>query len=78
MLRCYRITIAPLAVYSVGLWGVGLYGGYLLPYKGFAGYPAMESARGFWIASTVAIAFVSASLALLLWRAACKRANELS
>ncbi|OYY85231.1 MAG: MATE family efflux transporter, partial [Polaromonas sp. 28-63-22] len=35
MLRCYRITIAPLAVYGVGLWGVGLYGGYLLTYKGF-------------------------------------------
>jgi MATE family multidrug resistance protein len=76
MLRCYRITIAPLAVYGVGLWGVGLYGGYLLTYKGFTGYPAMESAIGFWIASTVAIAFVSASLAFLLWRAACKRANE--
>lgn len=76
MLRCYRITIAPLAVYGVGLWGVGLYGGYLLTYKGFAGYPAMESPIGFWIASTVAIAFVSASLAFLLWRAACKRARE--
>lgn len=76
MLRCYRITIAPLAVYGVGLWGVGLYGGYLLTYKGFAGYPPMESAIGFWIASTTAIAFVSASLVVLLWRAACKRANE--
>ena len=75
MLRCYRITIAPLAVYGVGLWGVGLYGGYLLTYQGLAGYQALESARGFWIASTVAIAFVSASLAVLLWRAACKRAN---
>ena len=76
MLRCYRITITPLALYGVGLWGLGLYGGYLLTYEGLPGYPAMQSAKGFWVASTVAIAFVSASLVFMLWRAACKRAEQ--
>lgn len=76
MLRCYRITITPLALYGVGLWGLGLYGGYLLTYEGLPGYPAMQSAKGFWAASTVAIAFVSASFVLMLWRAACKRAEQ--
>ncbi len=30
VLRCYRITIAPLVVYCVLLWGAGLGGGYVL------------------------------------------------
>ncbi len=30
LLRCYRITVAPLALYGVLLWGLGLYGGYQL------------------------------------------------
>ncbi len=29
MLRCYGITLTPLALYGVLLWGVGLFGGYL-------------------------------------------------
>ena len=33
VLRCYRITVAPLVVYCVLLWGAGLGGGYLLAYK---------------------------------------------
>ena len=37
VLRSYRITLAPLLVYGVLLWGVGLYGGYRLAYHGLAG-----------------------------------------
>ena len=32
LLRCYRITIAPLLIYTAFLWGLGLYGGYLWAY----------------------------------------------
>jgi multidrug resistance protein, MATE family len=72
LLRCYRITLAPLAIYGVLLWGVGLYGGYKLAYEGIAGLPAMPSASSFWAASTVAIAMVAACLLALLGSAVHK------
>eukprot|EP01037_Dinobryon_pediforme_P003468 gene3468-3513_t len=34
VLRCYRITLAPLVVYCALLWGAGLAGGYWLAYGG--------------------------------------------
>jgi multidrug resistance protein, MATE family len=68
LLRCYRITFAPLVLYSIGLWGLGLLGGYQLSYEGLAGYAAMRTANGFWAASTLAIALVAGSFLLLLRR----------
>lgn len=69
LLRCYRITIAPLALYGVLLWGLGLYGGYTMTYAGVAGHAATRSASSFWAASTFAIALVAFSLLIVLWRA---------
>ena len=69
LLRCYRITLAPLALYGVLLWGLGLLGGYRLAYEGVGNFAATHSASSFWAASTVAIGLVAASLAGLLWRA---------
>ena len=69
MLRCYRITLAPLAIYAVLLWGLGLYGGYQLAYEGLAGQPPTQSATSFWAASAVAMGLVAISLTGLLWRA---------
>lgn len=68
LLRCYRITLMPLLLYSVGLWGLGLFGGYQLTYKGLGGYESMQTAQGFWAASTIAIGLVAGSFLLLLWR----------
>jgi multidrug resistance protein, MATE family len=68
LLRCYRVTFMPLVLYSVGLWGLGLFGGYRLTYEGLAGHEPMQSATGFWTASTIAIALVAGSFLLLLWR----------
>ena len=67
LLRCYRITIAPLALYGVLLWGLGLYGGYQLTYEGLAGMPATRSASSFWVASTIAISLVAVCLLGLLF-----------
>ena len=67
LLRCYRITIAPLALYGVLLWGLGLYGGYQLTYEGLAGMPATRSASSFWVASTIAISLVAVCLMCLLF-----------
>ena len=69
LLRCYRITIVPLAVYGVLLWGLGLYGGYQLAYAGVGGRPASQSSGGFWAASTMAIALVAICLLGLLMAA---------
>ena len=69
LLRCYRITLTPLLLYGVLLWGLGLYGGYQLTYVGVAGYAASQSAGSFWAASTLAIGLVAVSFLMLLWQA---------
>ena len=66
LLRCYRITLTPLLLYSVLLWGMGLWGGYHLAYKGLLGFAPMPVASSFWAASTVALSLVAISMLLLL------------
>ena len=73
LLRCYRITIAPLLIYTAFLWGFGLYGGYLWAYEDsvlsgwlqWTGRPAVDT---FWISSSLALAAVSVLFAALVWR----------
>lgn len=67
-LRCWRITLSPLLVYTTLLWGLGLYGGYLLAYQGLGPWPAMPSVRSFWLTSSVALVAVTVLLlARLEW-----------
>ena len=68
LLRCYRVTLTPLILYGVLLWGFGLYGGYLLTYGGLFGLQAMPSPSTFWIASSLALWLVAACFLGLLWR----------
>ena len=76
VLRCFRVTVAPLVVYTVLLWGAGLGGGYLLAYHGLGPWPAQGTANAFWMASTFALG--SASLVLLvILRQVVKRAFRL-
>ena len=68
MLRCYRVTILPMLIYALLLWGVGLTGGYALAYHGLLGMAPMMSPQAFWISSSSALTVVSVSLGgLLLW-----------
>jgi len=69
MLRCYRVTVAPLVAYCVLLWGVGVLGGYQLAYRGLGMWRALESPSAFWIGSTTALAVLAFVLPLILWRA---------
>ncbi len=69
VLRCYRITIAPLAVYCTLLWGAGLGGGYALAYEGHGPWAAVPSPTPFWAASATALAVTAALFATMLWRA---------
>jgi multidrug resistance protein, MATE family len=64
VLRCFRVTVAPLVVYTLLLWGAGLGGGYLLAYHGLGPWAAQGTAAAFWISSTIALG--SASLVLLI------------
>ena len=73
LLRCWRITVAPMLIYGVLLWGLGLYGGYLLAYEGlnFQGLgmlPAMQSPAAFWLGGGAALALAALAFHAMLWR----------
>lgn len=69
VLRCYRITVAPLVVYCGLLWGAGLGGGYWLAYGANTPWVADPSPTPFWAASAVALAVTAALFVAMLWRA---------
>ncbi|HYP85761.1 MATE family efflux transporter [Variovorax sp.] len=69
VLRSYRVTLAPLAIYCALLWGVGLAGGYLLAYQGLGPWAPMRSPLAFWVMGALALAVAAALVALLLRRA---------
>ena len=66
LLRCYGVTLAPLMIYSILLWGFGLYGGYKLAYDGLLGAAAMPSPDTFWLASSLALGLVAVCFLMLL------------
>lgn len=72
LLRCFHITLAPLLLYCVLLWGLGLGGSYLLAYRGLGPWPAMQSPLAFWLMSALALA-ATALLFLGLLAAVLKR-----
>jgi len=67
VLRCYRVTVLPLAIYCTLLWGVGLGGSYLLAYRGLGPWPAMHSPLAFWLMGAIALAMAAIALLLLLY-----------
>jgi MATE family multidrug resistance protein len=71
LLRCYRITLMPLLIYTALLWGMGLYGGYLLAYQGlgWADWPLRPSVDTFWMTSSAALALVSLLFSGMVWHA---------
>lgn len=76
VLRCYRITLAPLLVYCVMLWGLGLTGGFWLAYEGWPGQAPLRTPTAFWITSAVALALTSALFAFMLLRATHPRRSS--
>jgi MATE family multidrug resistance protein len=76
LLRCYRITLMPLLIYSVLLWGFGLTGGYFLAYIGTAVMPASQMPASFWTAATLALAAVACCFLTLLWRASQRSTSK--
>jgi multidrug resistance protein, MATE family len=70
LLRCYRVTVVPMLLYGVLLWGLGLLGGYRLAYHGIGNFAATQSASSFWAASAAALWLVALCFLALLRRAA--------
>jgi multidrug resistance protein, MATE family len=68
MLRCYKITLMPLVVYTVFLWGIGLGGGYYLAY-GSSFAPFMQNPAAFWGAAILSLTIVSIWFAAALIKA---------
>jgi MATE family multidrug resistance protein len=66
LLRCYRVTLAPLLIYSVLLWGAGLAGGYQLAYQDGLGWQPLGHPVAFWITSSLALVAASFVMAALL------------
>lgn len=63
-LRGYKNSVVPMLIYTATLWGPGLGGGILLGLSDTFG-PA-QGAPGFWLAATVGIWLVGASMAIYL------------
>jgi multidrug resistance protein, MATE family len=68
VLRCYRVTLLPLLIYGVVLWGLGLGGGYKLAYTDGLWGAALQSAQAFWIAAVAALSLVGILFAVLFFR----------
>jgi MATE family multidrug resistance protein len=66
-LRAWKVAVAPMVVFAVALWGVGLGGGWLLAFGMGLGV------AGFWIAAIAAVGCAAIALALLLERTARRR-----
>ena len=69
VLRAYRVATAPLVIYGVAIWGVGLGGGYTLAFD-LLGItpPSLRGAPGFWAAATVGLTLAAIGLgSFLAW-----------
>ncbi len=69
VLRAYKVATVPLLIYVAAMWGVGLGGGCVLAFDllGFVP-PALQGARGFWLASTTGLVLAGVALTLELLR----------
>jgi MATE family multidrug resistance protein len=67
VLRAWRIATLPMFIFALSLWGVGLGGGYVLAFD-ITGLtpPALQGARGFWVASTAGLVLAALALSGLL------------
>jgi MATE family multidrug resistance protein len=66
VLRGYKRATAPMVIYAVALWGVGLAGGVAMGLYDWLGPP--RGAAGFWQAGTVALALAGLAVTIYWWR----------
>lgn len=63
-LRAWRITLSPMIVYGVGMWGVGVGGGWWLATTAYP--PGALAAQGFWAAAIAGLVLTCTGLLILL------------
>lgn len=63
VLRAYKVTLIPMGMYALSLWGVGLGGGYLLGFNAGGHIPSMiTGAAGFWLGNSISLAIAAICL----------------
>jgi MATE family, multidrug efflux pump len=60
VLRAHKVVIPPTVIYAVALWGVGVFGGYHLAFRGVAGPP--WGIAGMWLMQSIALGLAAALL----------------
>jgi len=66
VLRAHKIVVPPTVIYAVALWGVGVFGGYQLAFRGVGGPP--WGIAGMWLMQSIALAMAAVLLvAFYLW-----------
>lgn len=66
VLRAYKIAVAPMVIYALSLWGVGLIGGYFVAFHPVLGGP--RGASGLWLMQATALCLASGLLlGFYLW-----------
>ena len=60
VLRAHKRAVAPTVVYALALWGVGLFGGYQVAFRGVWGPP--RGVTGMWLMQSVGLGLASALL----------------
>jgi MATE family multidrug resistance protein len=77
VLRAYKVATIPTLMYAIGLWGIGLGGGYLLGFDVLGNTPdALRGAAGFWLGNSVSLGLVAAALVWYLRRVQRIRESE--
>ncbi|MFG6448070.1 MATE family efflux transporter [Roseateles sp. BYS180W] len=76
VLRAHHVTLAPMVVYALAIWGVGIGGGYWLAFD--APFKAWSGAQGFWAAATLGLLLTATGLGWVqgaVHRSALKRSS---
>ena len=67
VLRAHHIATAPMVIYALAIWGVGMGGGYFLAFGDAPWVPAwLQGASGFWGAATAGLLLAAAGLSAYL------------
>ncbi len=72
-LRAYKVTLLPMFIHVTCFWGIGLFGGWYLAFRGFAGLGGFGNVApcgtaGFWVMSASASAVAGCAMLWLLRR----------
>ena len=78
-LRGYRVTMLPMIIYGVMLWGVGLGGGYYFAFDGTFLFGQPLRAEGFWMCTAVGLCLAGVTLSVIaLWVSKVRVADSLA